>query len=190
MRLFLYWEVHDRSRTAQDAGLEKQLRAEYVVASIGSDGTVIQPGTVVVLQQPGVTALQVTPQISPESSYWPNNYKMGGHVKTSGVQQMNYNPLKGWSRELQAGERAYISSIKIKNSDIVFGLQTIPQDANVAAYRAHISFQFQKGELLRRLQARGRHHRRSVDDRGSRAGSGHSQRRSSSAVRFPAGCSP
>lgn len=60
---------------------------------------------------------------------------------------MNYNPLKGWSRELQAGERAYISSIKIKTSDIVFGLQTIPQDANVAAYRAHISFQFQKGEL-------------------------------------------
>jgi hypothetical protein len=60
---------------------------------------------------------------------------------------MNYSPLKNSSRALQVGEKAYLTSIQVKSSDIVFSLQTCPADANEAPFRASLTFQFQKGYL-------------------------------------------
>jgi len=39
------------------AGIEPQLRSQYRVASVGGNGVVVRAGTVVVVQQDGITAL-------------------------------------------------------------------------------------------------------------------------------------
>jgi hypothetical protein len=130
----------------QNASLEKQVRTQYQAASVAANGVVVRTGSIVVVQQDGITGIQVTPEVAAGSS-WPNVYKKDGHVKTPALQALNYNPLKNWSRPLQVGERAYVISIQVKSTDIVFGLQTIPADANESPYRATLAFQFQKGEL-------------------------------------------
>ena len=134
---------------AQSSGLsvEQRLRSQYRIASVGGNGVVVRPGTVVVIQQDGMTAIQVTPEVAPGSSYWPNTYKKGGHVGTSAMQRMNYAPLKNWARPVQVGEKAYITSIQVKSSDIVFGLQTCPANPNETPYQASLAFQFRKGDL-------------------------------------------
>lgn len=128
------------------AGIEQQLRSQYRIASVGNNGVVVRAGTVVIIQQDGMTALQVTPEI-PTGDYWPNTYKQGGHVGTSAMQRMNYAPLKNWARALQVGERAFLTSIQAKPSEIDFRLQTCPADPNETPYRASLAFQFPKGYL-------------------------------------------
>jgi len=132
---------------AQSISLEQQLSEQYRIASVGSNGAVFRTGSVVVIQQDGITALQVSPRIAPGSSSWPNTYKKGGRIGTPILQRINYSPLKKWSRPLQVGEKAYIISIQVRSSDIVFGLQTCPADANETPYRASLTFQFQEGVL-------------------------------------------
>src|ERR1035441_5071168 len=131
---------------APSASLEQQLRGQYRAASVGNNGVVIRPGSVVTIQKDGITALQVTTEISPLGKYWSNTCK-DGRISTPKLVQMNNQPLKAWARSIQVGETAYITSLQVKASDIVFGLQTRPADANESPYRATLTFQFRKGYL-------------------------------------------
>jgi hypothetical protein len=58
---------------------------------------------------------------------------------------VNYSPSKDQTRLLQVGEKAYLTAIQFKTSEVVFRVQTCPGDSNEAPVRAAVSFQFQKG---------------------------------------------
>jgi len=123
------------------AGVEQQLRSQYRIASVGNNGVVVRAGTVVVVQQDGITAL-------PAPGEYPcNSHKEGGRISHSAMCAINYSVSKDTQRSLQVGEKAYLTAIQVKPSEIVFKVQTCCGDANDAPFRAAVSFQFQKGYL-------------------------------------------
>jgi len=123
------------------AGIEQQLRSQYRIASVGGNGVVVRPGTVVVVQKDGITAL-------PSPGDWPcNSYKQGTRIKQSTMCAVNYSISKDQTRPLQVGEKAYLTAIQVKPTEVVFKLQTCCGDANDAPFRAGISFQFGKGYM-------------------------------------------
>jgi hypothetical protein len=123
------------------ASIEQQLRSQYRIASVGGNGVVVRPGTVVVVQKDGITAL-------PSPGDWPcNSYKQGTRIKQSTMCAVNYSISKDQTRPLQVGEKAYLTAIQVKPTEVVFKLQTCCGDANDAPFRAGVSFQFGKGYL-------------------------------------------
>ncbi len=60
---------------------------------------------------------------------------------------VNYSVSKDNQRPLQVGEKAYLTAIQVKPSEVVFRVQTCCGDANDAPFRAAVSFQFPKGSL-------------------------------------------
>ena len=127
--------------------LEQQLKAEYRTTRVGTNGVVLQVGSVMVVQQDNIRANSADNQI-----YWPNTYKRDGRVKQPTIIVKNgAAAAKSSLRLLQVGERVYVTLIEIKPSDIVFSLQSCgtcdpsAPDPNAPPYRAELSFQFQKG---------------------------------------------
>ncbi len=127
---------------AQTPPAEQQLRSQYRVSSVGSNGVVVRAGTMVVIQQDGIIAL-------PAAGEYPcNTYKQGGRIKQGPlICVVNYSPSKAIQRPLQVGEKAYLNAIQFKPAEVVFRLQTSPGNANEAPYKAVVSFQFPKGAL-------------------------------------------
>jgi len=125
----------------QGAGIEPQLRSQYRVASVGGNGVVVRAGTVVVVQQDGITAL-------PAPGEYPcNSHKEGGRISHSAMCAINYSVSKDTQRPLQVGEKAYLTAIQVKPTEVVFKIQTCSGGANDAPFRAAVSFQFPKGYL-------------------------------------------
>ena len=123
------------------AGIEQQLRSQYRIASVGNNGVVVRAGSVVVVQMDGITAL-------PVPNEWPcNTYKQGGRIKQSTLCAMNWSPSKDSTRLLQVGEKAYVTAIQLKPTEVVFKVQTYAENATDTPFRAAVSFQFQKGFL-------------------------------------------
>jgi len=123
------------------AGIEQQLRSQYRIASVGSNGVVVRAGTVVVVQQDGITAL-------PAPGEYPcNSHKEGGRISHSAMCAINYSVSKDNQRPLQVGEKAYLTAIQVKPTEIVFKVQTCCSGSNDAPSRAAVSFQFPKGYL-------------------------------------------
>jgi hypothetical protein len=123
------------------AGIEPQLRSQYRVASVGGNGVVVRAGTVVVVQQDGITAL-------PAPGEYPcNSHKEGGRISHSAMCAINYSVSKDTQRPLQVGEKAYLTAIQVKPTEVVFKIQTCSGGANDAPFRAAVSFQFPKGYL-------------------------------------------
>jgi hypothetical protein len=123
------------------AGIEQQLRSQYRVASVGNNGVVVRAGTVVVVQQDGITAL-------PAPGEYPcNSHKEGSRISHSAMCAINYSVSKDTQRPLQVGEKAYLTGIQAKPTEVVFKIQTCCGGSNDAPYRAAVSFQFPKGYL-------------------------------------------
>jgi hypothetical protein len=124
--------------------IESQLRTQYRPSSVGGNGVVVRAGTVLLIQQDGVKANPASCQ-----GYWPNSYKKGSRVKQPAILIGGgcFQNVLDQVRFLQVGEKAYLTAIEIKASDIVFDVQTIPADANDVPYRAAVTFKFQKGSL-------------------------------------------
>jgi hypothetical protein len=60
---------------------------------------------------------------------------------------INYSVSKDTQRPLQVGEKAYLTAIQVKPTEVVFKIQTCCGGANDAPFRAAVSFQFPKGYL-------------------------------------------
>jgi hypothetical protein len=60
---------------------------------------------------------------------------------------INYSVSKENQRPLQVGEKAYLTAIQVKPTEIMFKVQTCCGDANDSPFRAAVSFQFPKGYL-------------------------------------------
>jgi hypothetical protein len=120
-------------------GIEQQLRAQYPITIVGNNGVVVKTGSVLVVQQDGIMALQAPAD-------WPcNSYKQGGHIKQSTLCGINYAQAKPNTRLLQVGEKVYVVALQAKPTEIVFKVQSIPNNDGDAPFKADVSFQFQKG---------------------------------------------
>lgn len=123
------------------SGMEQQLRAQYPITLVGNNGVVTQNGSVLVVQQDGITAL-------PAPGEWLcNSYKQNGRIKQAGGCNFANIQLKRKSRAFQVGEKVYLVAIQAKPAEIVFKVQSIADAANDVPFKADVSFQFEKGYL-------------------------------------------
>jgi hypothetical protein len=132
---------------ASKSSVEQQLRTQYRLTRVGANGVVLQAGSVLVVQQDNIRAIPASYQ-----HYWVNSYKRDGRIKQSHIQSVPGGlPDPSELRFFQVGEKLYLTSIEIKNNDIIFKVQYCgvcdPSnvDPNDPPFRAAISFQFEKG---------------------------------------------
>jgi hypothetical protein len=122
------------------------LRNDYPISKVSGKGAVIQAGIVVTLQQDGMKAVPGT--------YHPygNHIKKGERIKQNMLQQPGiHRDYLTSARFLQVGERAYVTKIEVKDSEVLFEIQTCgncdPGAPEPSPYRGSLAVQFQKGYL-------------------------------------------
>jgi hypothetical protein len=127
------------------AAIERGLESNYMptkLAGVGDRLRFSQLGTVLVIQQDGMGASPVT-----EFAFG-NNYK-DGRIKRSLAGALIHDANN--VRDLRAGERVYLLKTEVKDTGVVFNVQTCdscdgsPADLAPMPYRAALTFQFPKG---------------------------------------------
>lgn len=135
---------------APKPSIEQQLRKQYPLTRVGTNGLVIQAGCVLVVQQDGLKATPASYQ-----GYLANSVKKGTHIKTNMVQHIGGPGPGVYMKEagfFQVGEKAYLTKVEVKDTEIVFSVQSCGScnpaapDPN-GAFRASLAFQFAKGYL-------------------------------------------
>ena len=130
--------------------IEQQLRKQYPLTRVGTNGIVIQAGSVLVVHEDGLKAIPASYQ-----GYLANNVKKGGRIKMNIVQHIGGGGPGVYLKEagfFQVGEKAYLTKVEVKDTEIVFSVQSCGScnpaapDPN-AAFRASLAFQFAKGYL-------------------------------------------
>ncbi|MBZ5620431.1 MAG: hypothetical protein LAQ69_17155 [Acidobacteriia bacterium] len=125
--------------------IEQQLQAQYPPTRLAGDKLrITQPGSVLVVQMDGMFA-------SPMNEFaFTNTYK-DGWIKRSVASALIHDPKT--SRDLQVGEKVYLLKTEVKDSGIVFSVQSCiacdgsEVDQVQMAFRASLTFQFPKGYL-------------------------------------------
>ncbi len=140
------WALLPFQGQAQSQNVEQQLRSQYRVTRVGTNGAVVgQAGTVLVIQQDGLSAIPAS-----YGKYWYSSFKAGGRIKGSPIQ---HGGTIAEPRFLQVGEKAYLVDMEIKQAEVVFYVQSCgacdasAADSNDAPYRARLAIGFQKGYL-------------------------------------------
>ena len=130
---------------AGKANIERGLQANYMptkLAGIGDRLRFTQLGTVLVIQLDGMGASPVT-----EFTFG-NNYK-DGRIKRSLAGSLIHQAEN--VRDLRAGDRVYLLKTEVKDTGVVFNVQTCdscdgsPADLAQMPYRAALTFQYPKG---------------------------------------------
>jgi hypothetical protein len=134
---------------AQDQGgkanIERGLAANYMptkLAGIGDRLRFTQLGTILVIQLDGMGASPVT-----EFTFG-NNYK-DGRIKRSLAGSLIHQANN--VRDVRAGDRLYLLKTEVKDTGVVFNVQTCdlcdgsPADLAQMPYRAALTFQYPKG---------------------------------------------
>jgi hypothetical protein len=130
---------------AGKANIERGLQANYMptkLTGVGDQLRFTQLGTVLVIQLDGMGASPVT-----EFTFG-NNYK-DGRIKRSAAASLIHNANS--VRDLRAGDRVYLLKTEVKDSGVVFNVQTCdfcdgsPMDLAQMPFRAALTFQYPKG---------------------------------------------
>jgi hypothetical protein len=123
--------------------IERQLQLQYPPTKLAADNvSIAQPGSVLVVQMNGMFA-------SPLNEFAFNNNYKDGRIKFSLASSLIHD--SNTSRYLQVGERVYLLKTEVKDSGIVFSVQSCAacdgsqSDLEQPAYRASLTFQFPKG---------------------------------------------
>jgi hypothetical protein len=136
---------------APNPGIEQQLRSQYRLTRVGTNGMVVgQPGSVLTMQEDGLAAIPTS-----FGKYWYNTFKKDGHIRPNVIQHVGtaYNDATAARRLLQVGEKLYVTNLEFAPTEIVFYLQScgacdpVAVDPNDLPYRARLAFQFNKGYL-------------------------------------------
>lgn len=126
--------------------IEQQLRKQYALTRVGTNGVVTQAGSVLVVPQDGLKAIPASYQ-----GYFGNNVKKGGLIKVNYVQHQHIGGGYQEAGFFQVGEKAYLTGIEVKGTEIVFSVQSCgscnPAAVDGAPFRAFLAFQFAKGYL-------------------------------------------
>ena len=135
---------------APKPSIEQQLKKQYPLTRVGTNGIVIQGGCVLVVQADGLKAIPASYQ-----GYLANSVKKGARIKTNMVQHIGGPGPRVYMKEagfFQVGEKAYLTKVDVKDTEIIFSVQSCGScnaaapDPN-AAFRASLAFQFAKGYL-------------------------------------------
>ena len=126
---------------AADGLFEQQLREQYVLAQASHFNRVSSAGTVVVIQQDGLSA--APPASLTGATGWYKNTFKDGKRQNHGLREMAWQNT-GTLRAIQTGDRFYISKIDIKDNAITFYLVSCDQ-IDGRYYYAGVSFQFPRG---------------------------------------------
>jgi hypothetical protein len=127
------------------ANIERGLQANYMptkLAGVGDRLRFTQLGTVLVIQLDGMGASPVT-----EFTFG-NNYK-DGRIKRSLAGSLIHQAEN--VRDLRAGDRVYLLKTEVKDTGVVFNVQTCdscdgsPADLAQMPFRAALTFQYPKG---------------------------------------------
>jgi hypothetical protein len=144
----LGWTLLPFQGQAQSQNVEQQLRSQYRVTRVGTNGTVVgQAGTILIVEQDGLNAIPAS-----YGKYWYSNFKAGGRIKGSAIQHGGTVAIAEL-RSLQVGEKAYLADLEINQAEMVFYLQSCgacdvsAPDSNDVPYRARLAIGFQKGYL-------------------------------------------
>jgi hypothetical protein len=130
---------------AGKANIERGLQSNYMptkLAGVGDRLRFTQLGTVLVIQLDGMGASPVT-----EFTFG-NNYK-DGRIKRSLAGSLIHQAEN--VRDLRAGDRVYLLKTEVKDTGVVFNVQTCdscdgsPADLAQMPYRAALTFQYPKG---------------------------------------------
>ena len=130
---------------AGKAAIERGLAANYMptkMSGVGDRLRFTQLGTVLVIQVDGMAASPVT-----EFAFG-NNYK-DGRIKRSLAGSLIHQANN--VRDLRAGDRVYLLKTEVKDTGVVFNVQTCdicdgsPTDLAQMPYRAALTFQYPKG---------------------------------------------
>ena len=124
-----------------DGVFEQQLRAQYVLAQASHFNRVSSAGTVVVIQQDGLSS--APPASLTGATGWYRNTFKDGKRQNHGLREMAWQNT-GTLRAIQTGDRFYVSKIDIKDNAITFYLVSCDQ-IDGQYYYAGVSFQFPKG---------------------------------------------
>jgi hypothetical protein len=138
----------------ESASLERYLLNRFPTTKF-EKSKIVKPGIVVTVQRDGIGSLAPSGGVAMGRSAvmdlaYPNSYKNGAiHHDGKAVFLTN----AGTSRDLAVGERVYLLKIDVKDSAIVFNVQTcgncdpnLPDPENLPA-RANVTFQFGKAYL-------------------------------------------
>ena len=128
--------------------MEQQLRKQYAITNVGMNGVVIRPGTVLVVQEDGLKSVPASYQ-----GYYANSMKKGGKITHNIIQRIGTGRYLEEARLLDVGEKAYVTNIDFKDTEVVFSVQSCGAcdpsavDPGNPPFRASLAFQFPKGFL-------------------------------------------
>jgi hypothetical protein len=132
------------AQTSQPPSLEEQLKTQYTLVKVATDGRVLEPGTVLAIQKAGILAVVPSSLIMCGNKYQDSNLKpAGGFCKAA---------VANTSRELTVGEKVYAWKLKVEIPKEKLTLQVIECDScngvsQPSLYKAQVEFQFAKGYL-------------------------------------------
>ena len=136
-----------RAAEAQNASLAEQLKTQYKLAKVGMDAngwSVVNPGTVLVIQKGGI--LGVPPA---NGAMTTSTYKDGELHPPNGFMTAMVSKV---SRLLTVNEKVYVIKIDVHQKEDKIALMIIECDAcngvqQPATYKSAVVFQFPKGYL-------------------------------------------
>jgi hypothetical protein len=133
------------------AGVEPQVRSQYRLTRIGSNGVLVgQAGSLLTIQEDGLAAIPAA-----FGKYWYNTYKKGGRIKVNAIQHLGnaFQDAMAARRPFQVGEKMYLTNLEFTPTEVIFYVQSCGAcdpaaiDPNDPPYRARLAFQFDKGFL-------------------------------------------
>lgn len=147
-----------RAQNAAPPSLKEQLGAQYTSSKVFSNGSIKDPGTVLVIQQNGVEGVPLTDAAMPTATYKdgalhkPGAGSKFGSSLLTGMANPNSQGGSQETRPFAVGEKVYISKldVNLKRDRITF---TVAECASCngtdpgSAYKAAVAFQFAKGSL-------------------------------------------
>jgi len=147
LAVILAGPAHAQAQLPPDAPLDAQIKALYKVTKFGLDSggfTVLNPGTILVIQKGGILGVP------------PANLTMGtsifkdGELKQPTAGQRMF--LGNQTRFLQTGEKVYVQKVDVnlKTDKVVFTVVECDQCNGVnqtSLYKGVVSFEFAKGSL-------------------------------------------
>jgi hypothetical protein len=131
------------------AQIVQQFREQYPLTRVGTNGVVVQAGTVLVVHEDGLKAIPASYQ-----EYLASSFTKGAGIKMNGAQQIGGVGPDVYLQEagfFQVGEKAYLTKVEVKPTEIVFSVQSCgacnPAAIDPTPFRASLAFQFVKGYL-------------------------------------------
>jgi hypothetical protein len=103
---------------------EQQLRSQYVLAQASHFNRVSSAGTVVVIQQAGLSAA-LPASLAGATAWYANTFK-DGKRQNHGLREFSWQS-QGTLRPIQVGERFYVSKLDVKEAAITFYLVSCEQ---------------------------------------------------------------